>query len=172
MGARKMTDNEKRAAEMMSASRLDGGEEPAGVAKAISMWLMARGWAPTPAGRRSREVVARVEAELAALPKKSPVKASGIYEAWRLPGSDWQEGEISATEAKALGATIKVKGAAREFHVKFNDKWGDDRFPWKLRENQPVGTLGAEDNFVEVNEFSTMTSARAEARALARGRAP
>lgn len=95
---------------------------------------------------------------------------AGIYEAWFLPGDPTrQEASISASEAKATGATIIIKGLAREFHVKYMNRWGDDLHPWKLRENQPVGTKGAEDNFVEINEFSTFTSARAEARIMARG---
>jgi hypothetical protein len=97
------------------------------------------------------------------------LKKPGLYETWFLPGDPTrQETSISASEAKSTGATIAIKGIAREFRVKYENRWGDDLHPWKLRKNQPVGTKGAEDNFVVVGEFSTMTSARAEARMLAR----
>lgn len=172
MGAiRKMAEEERRVCQMITRSRLYAGEDAESVADVLKAWLVTNGWSPTWAVRHARELVTGMEKEIAEGPKVRAVKSS-LYEAWRLPGFDaWQEGEISATEAKAIGAIIKVKGVAREFHLKYESRWGDDRFPWKLRENQPVGTLGAEDNFVEVNEFSTMTAARAEARMLARGAA-
>lgn len=168
---RKMVEEERRVCRMIAHSRLHAGEGADSVVDVLKAWLITSGWSPAWAARHARELVAGMEKEISEGPKVRAVKSS-LYEAWRLPGFDaWQEGEISATEAKAVGAIIKIKGVAREFRLKYESRWGDDRFPWKLRENQPVGTLGAEDNFIEVNEFSTMTAARAEARMLARGAA-
>jgi hypothetical protein len=167
MAARKMTVSERRAAEAMVRGRLTRGDRKSTVVSAARAWLVHCGWTVSAALATARKIVEKIENEIAAPVKSVPLE-SALYEAWRLPGSDWVEGEISPSEAKSIGATIKIKGLAREFHLKFESRWGDDLFPWKLRENQPVGTLGAVDDFVSVGEFSTMTAARAEARMLAR----
>ena len=165
MGLRRMTAEERRAADLMARGKLTGGEKTSSVVNAIRLWLMSCGWNPKPALTQAKNVVAAMEKEIATPPK--PKAAGGLYEAWRLPGSDWTEGEITASEAKRLGATIKVKGVSREFHVTCGGELHP--FTYGLYENQPVGTLGAEDNLVYVDEFSTMTAARAEARIRARG---
>lgn len=165
MATRKLTAVEKQGAEAMARARLAGGELPSKVVVAIRAWLVGRDWNPNSARTRAGQIVTEMVEILSSPPKKLAFTPT-LYEAWRLPGQDaWQEGEISASEAKTLGAVIKVKGASREFHVEYDGR----ELPWSLLENQPVGTPGAVDNFVPLDAFSTMTEARAVARMLARG---
>jgi hypothetical protein len=171
MSLRRMIEEAKQAAEVMAREKLASGQARPSVIHDVSTYLRAtHGFPPKQATTRARDVVLRAEKALEPKPPR-PRSPSGLYEAWRLPGGIEQEGEISATEARTLGAAILIAGAARKFIVKCRDNWGDDRFPWKLLENRPVGTLGAEDNYEEIDEFSTMTAARAQARAFARGAA-
>jgi hypothetical protein len=87
----------------------------------------------------------------------------GIYEAWKLPGGKEVEGRIGAKEAKSIGARIFVCNSWQQFTIHHRDNWGDDRFSWKMHENQPVGsTRGAVDNWVEIDSFPSLREARAE----------
>jgi hypothetical protein len=85
----------------------------------------------------------------------------GIFEAWKTTGSDILEGRIDATSAKAVGASIFIRNSWQQFKICHHDNWGDDRFPWKLHENRPVGSRrGAVDNWISVDEFPSLKEAR------------
>ena len=87
---------------------------------------------------------------------------------WRLPGERAVNGPISAREAKAVGATIFVSGAATKFEIYHKDNWGDERFPWRLSRVIGVGSERPGEMSVAVDEFGSLREAMREARKLAR----
>lgn len=94
----------------------------------------------------------------------------GIYEAWKLPGSDEEEGSISSTEAKPIGATIIIAGLYRKFRI-----WWDerslcyDRGCWRLEERNVVGARHPAEEWIALDEFRSLRQAKAEATRLAKG---
>lgn len=96
----------------------------------------------------------------------------GIYESWKLPGDQPVEGRIGAREAKAVGAVIYIAGPARRFKVYHHDNWGDLRFPWVVYELVGVGSRGGDFTDEYVDDFASLSEARAHAieQALPSGR--
>ncbi len=98
-------------------------------------------------------------------------KTRGIFIGWSVAGSEISEEPISAREAKPIGATIHVYGRIRKFTIRFRDTWGDDRYPWKLRELRAVGTDRPSEMEEDLDEFSSLREAMREAVKLAKAHA-
>jgi hypothetical protein len=92
---------------------------------------------------------------------------AGIYEAYKVAGYDEEEGTATAAQLKDVESTLIIAGSARKFRVSYVPNLSSE--PWRVSENQPVGTLTACDNWELLETFTSFREARAYALRLARG---
>ncbi len=100
------------------------------------------------------------------------MKTQGIYEAWSMPGCPEEEGTITATEAKPIGACIIVASSVRKFRIYHDTRSMSNRGCWKIEERITVGTshpCETWESLPDGEEYNTLREAKSVARRLARG---
>lgn len=91
---------------------------------------------------------------------------------WKVPGGEWVKAIPTAKELKAIGARIRVNDRAgfHKFDITHKDNWGDERFPWQVRNVIVVGSREAYEADWVVDEFPSLRAALSDARRRVRER--